>query len=171
MSTGDTDSQTKISLYQRIIYDRRLMIFRSLICTSIISCLITFIYIDLGFGCLLSLFQNILIPFLATYSLLSVMKSSGEKIEIKIGIKSGLYIGAIPAILSFVINNIQYYFLGKRQEGAAYLGLTMAPLTLSNVFIGLLSQVLIAFVLMTISALIGALVGMLLSRDKPSISI
>ena len=157
-------------LFNRILYEMDFLVVRMLTLLSALSGFVPVFYNGFVIGCQLMFFQNVLMPALITALFLSAMKKFGRIERLKSGLMIGAIVGAIPALISVVVNNMQYYFFGVREAEIAARGGIVGPVTLTSLLYVLASQIL-AFIFLTgLSGLMGIIASQLPSNQGKPLS-
>lgn len=152
-------------LITSLLYKEDLKISRLFLILSFLSSFALLFYSSINFSCLLSLTQNLLLPFLTVKDILSYHELNGQVERMKVGLIIGVIAGLIPAITINIVSMIQYYFLGNRSIAYSALGMSPPEISLEVLYSEIGTQVVIIFLLVFLSALSGV-VSSLIARKK-----
>ncbi len=164
MTHNNNSSQNeKFGLIKMVITERRFLGTRIMIGLLASSSMIIIFYNTITFSCWLSIIQNVVITFVITALTVSHFGIADLGTRLKRGWWTACIIGAFPATSLVLISNIQYY-LGKRIIAYGISEDPLQPLTMSILWAGIGSQLIIWVLLVTISGMVGLLAAIFSSR-------
>ena len=110
--------------------------------------------------------QNVLLTLFSTSTLLSELPGLTLSERIKTGVKAGAIIGAIPAILTFIINNVQWFILGERLLFYKERGVNAPSINFFTLYAGLGGDFVVVLILILVSAVVGLFAAIIPIRGK-----
>lgn len=148
-----------------LLYKEELRVSRLFLVLSFLLSFALLFYSSINFSCILSLTQNLFLPFLIVKDVLSYYDLMGQYEKMKAGFIVGVIAGLIPAITINMVSMIQYYLLGNRSTAYSALGMNPPDISLEVLYTEIGTQVIIGFGLVFLSGLSGV-ISSLLTRKK-----
>lgn len=148
-----------------LLYKEELRVSRLFLVLSFLLSFALLFYSSINFSCILSLTQNLFLPFLIVKDVLSYYDLKGQYEKMKAGFIVGVIAGLIPATTINIVSMIQYYLLGNRSTAYSALGMNPPDMSLEVLYTEIGTQVIIGFGLVLLSALAGV-VSSLMVRKK-----